>query len=451
MRNLLSTSDELADTLSFIDEESPQSDNLEAWRVLIVDDDEDVHRATELALHQAIIEGRPLTFLHAYSADEAFQILAADPSISTLLLDVVMETPDAGLRLVHVLREELGRKELRIILRTGQPGYAPELETVRNYEINDYCTKAEMTNIRLFTSLMTAIRSYRLITDLQRERDELKCVNESLVSMRAAERLQAERLLSTEQALRLANETMEQCVIQRTRELSEAVGELESFNRMVSHDLRSPLAGIAGISGLIQGELDRGDMTRVRSWLEMLESQTMRLMKLVNDLLNLSRMSKGTLTTALKPMNKVLDEALAVLSLSVPAERLSAIAVTSLPVLRVDEGLMQQVFVNLLGNALKFTRDVERPDIQVEAHREADGWVISVNDNGTGFDSQRSAELFTPFGRLHGREFEGSGIGLTIVRRIVEWHGGRVWARNRPEGGAKFSFLLPTADGQDDT
>jgi len=406
------------------------------WRVLIVDDDEDVHRATELALHDALIEGRPLVFLHAYSAAEALDIISTDITISTILLDVVMETPNAGLRLVRCLREELQRSELRIILRTGQPGYAPEIETVRDFEINDYCTKAEMTSIRLFTSLTTAIRSYRLIVDLQRERDELK-------RLREAELAQSEKLLGAERALRAANETMEQCVAQRTKELSDTVGQLESFNRMVSHDLRGPLSGIAGLSALIQNELQRGDMERVRAWLAMQESLVKRLVTLVEDLLNLSRVSHGELIRLRQPLDAVVNDALSMLSLFTPPEQLSLIAVDPLPELSIDGGLIRQVFVNLLSNALKFTRGVERPHIHVSAACSDSHCVIVVSDNGAGFNDLRSAQLFTPFGRLHGGQFEGSGIGLAIVRRIVERHGGRVWAENRLEGGARFSFEVP--------
>ena len=104
----------------------------EPWRVLIVDDDADVHLATELAMRDLPVEGRPLAFLHARSAREALEVIAADEAIAVVLLDVVMETPDAGLRLVRRIRQELGRRSLRIVLRTGQPGYAPEIETLRD-------------------------------------------------------------------------------------------------------------------------------------------------------------------------------------------------------------------------------------------------------------------------------------------------------------------------------
>ncbi len=134
-----------------------------SWRVLIVDDDDDVHEATGFALANTPILGRPLEFLHAYSGAEAEQILARENDIAVILLDVVMECEDSGLKLVRTIRQEMGVLEARIILRTGQPGYAPEIDAIRDYDINDYKTKSELSRNRLYTTLTTAIRSYEQI------------------------------------------------------------------------------------------------------------------------------------------------------------------------------------------------------------------------------------------------------------------------------------------------
>ncbi|GAA5158742.1 putative bifunctional diguanylate cyclase/phosphodiesterase [Viridibacterium curvum] len=133
---------------------------IEAWRILIADDDEEVHRATEFALRGVKIDGAPLELLHAMSAAEARTLLASEPRIAVAMLDVVMESTDAGLKLVEIIRQELGLKNLRIILRTGQPGYAPELEVIRRCDINDYRTKSELTQVRLITTLTSSIRAY---------------------------------------------------------------------------------------------------------------------------------------------------------------------------------------------------------------------------------------------------------------------------------------------------
>jgi len=149
---------------------------LSPWRVLIVDDEADVHEATRLALRDLPVEGRMLELSHAYSAAEAYDALAGDPDIAVVLLDVVMETDDAGLQLVRRIREELGNASVRIVLRTGQPGYAPEIDTIRAYDINDYKTKAELTRTRLYATLAVAIRSYWQINQLEMNRRGLELI-----------------------------------------------------------------------------------------------------------------------------------------------------------------------------------------------------------------------------------------------------------------------------------
>ncbi|MFT4171970.1 MAG: EAL domain-containing protein [Rhodocyclaceae bacterium] len=146
------------------------------WRVLIVDDDDDVHATTSFALRGMPVLHRPVTFLHAHSATETRKLLAQDRDIAVILLDVVMEQDDAGLRLVREIREDFGMQDTRIILRTGQPGYAPELDAVRDYDINDYKTKSELTRNKLYTTLTAAIRSYDQIRTINAARYGLTMV-----------------------------------------------------------------------------------------------------------------------------------------------------------------------------------------------------------------------------------------------------------------------------------
>jgi diguanylate cyclase len=138
------------------------------WRVLVVDDDPEVHRATRFALENVRIEGRPFGLLHAHSAFAARHLLETEQDIAVALLDVVMEGPDAGLSLIHTIRKTLRLEDIRIVLRTGQPGYAPELSVIRDYDINDYKTKSELTQSRLLSTLTIAIRGYRQIVELNR-------------------------------------------------------------------------------------------------------------------------------------------------------------------------------------------------------------------------------------------------------------------------------------------
>ncbi|WP_240538338.1 diguanylate cyclase domain-containing protein [Rhodoferax sp. PAMC 29310] len=148
------------------------------WRLLIVDDEPDVHRATTLALNGLTLLGRPLEFLHAYTAHEATAILRREQDIAVVLLDVVMEREDSGLALVKVIRQDLRLTDLRIILRTGQPGYAPEIESIDKFDINDYKTKSELTRARLYLTIVAALRTYEQIQALDKLAyyDSLSCL-----------------------------------------------------------------------------------------------------------------------------------------------------------------------------------------------------------------------------------------------------------------------------------
>ena len=146
----------------------------EMWNILVVDDDEQVHKVTSLALSNIQIHGKRLSFLHAYSSRDALDILQNDPGISVILLDVVMESDDAGLQLVKTIREDLGNEAIRIILRTGQPGYAPELEVIQQYDINDYKMKSELDGttaelLRVAANLKTSFRHSTFKKTLKKE------------------------------------------------------------------------------------------------------------------------------------------------------------------------------------------------------------------------------------------------------------------------------------------
>ncbi len=140
------------------------------WHLLIVDDDEEIHTVTRLALSDLLVLGRKLVFHHAYSGKEAISFLQKNQNVAVILLDVVMESDDAGLLVVQQIREQLGMDEVRIVLRTGQPGYAPEESVIKEYDINDYKTKTELTRSKLVTSIISSIRSYQQIRTINQNR-----------------------------------------------------------------------------------------------------------------------------------------------------------------------------------------------------------------------------------------------------------------------------------------
>ncbi|MCP4238115.1 MAG: diguanylate phosphodiesterase, partial [Aestuariibacter sp.] len=155
------------DELVFLDEDSHQElddKNKRQWNILIVDDDEEIHTVTKLALSGLVVHDRTLNFLHANSGKQAKEVLDEHGrDVAILLLDVVMETDDAGLTVVEYLRETLKLHEPRIILRTGQPGFAPEEQIIKTYDINDYKMKTELTRAKLLTTVISSIRSYQQI------------------------------------------------------------------------------------------------------------------------------------------------------------------------------------------------------------------------------------------------------------------------------------------------
>jgi len=174
------------DLLLFSDDETALEHEEQAeghWTILIVDDDQEIHSVTKLALSGVIVAGRSLRFEHAYSGEEALAYLSNHDDVAMTLLDVVMETDDAGLRVVKAIRDELKNDEIRIVLRTGQPGYAPEESVVKQYDINDYKTKTELTRSRLMTTVFSAVRSYQQIRTINENRKGLRKIIHSAANL----------------------------------------------------------------------------------------------------------------------------------------------------------------------------------------------------------------------------------------------------------------------------
>ncbi len=164
----------VAESAPTTSEDASQGTSAAPWRILVVDDDPDVHESTEFGLRGLQVESRALQLLHAHSAAEALVVLRREPDVAVVLLDVVMESEDAGLQIVEAIRRDLGMVHMRIVLRTGQPGQAPEIETIRRYDINDYKTKGELTRTKLYVTLTTAIRAYDQLRRLDASRRGLE-------------------------------------------------------------------------------------------------------------------------------------------------------------------------------------------------------------------------------------------------------------------------------------
>jgi PAS domain S-box-containing protein len=229
----------------------------------------------------------------------------------------------------------------------------------------------------------------------------------------------------------------------RTQELELANKELESFSYSVSHDLRAPLRHVDGFTDLLTRHAGPSlDETGLR-YLETISSSAKQMGRLIDDLLSFSRMSRTEMEHAAVDLNRVVADALESLRDETAGKDISW-HVDTLPVLRGDVGMMRLVFTNLLSNAVKYSGTRPQARIQVGAREADDEVIVYVKDNGVGFDMQYVHKLFGVFQRLHGDdEFEGTGIGLANVQRIIHRHGGRTWAEAEVDLGATFYVALP--------
>lgn len=240
------------------------------------------------------------------------------------------------------------------------------------------------------------------------------------------------------------NRDLEQRVAERTKQLESANKELEAFSYSVSHDLRTPLRAIDGFSHiLIQDYADKLD-DEAKRLLNVVLNNAERMSQLIDDILKFSRTGRLEITFTEIDMEKMAHTVVEELQPSIANNKLQ-LEIGHIPAATGDSAMMHQVFVNLLSNAIKFSRTRETPRIQVGATVQDRETTYFVRDNGVGFDMHYADKLFGVFQRLHGmEEFEGTGIGLAIVKRIVTRHGGRVWAEGKIDQGATFYFALPT-------
>lgn len=229
----------------------------------------------------------------------------------------------------------------------------------------------------------------------------------------------------------------------RTSQLALVNSELEAFAYSISHDLRAPLRHLDGYAGLLESRYRHSLDERGKHYVDTIAGSARHMGELIDDLLQFSRTGQADMHRERINMNQVLRAALTVLKDSFAGRNIDWV-IGDLPSVRGDYALLRQVWVNLLENAAKYTEQVKVPRVEIGSREEDEEIVFSVSDNGVGFDMQHASKLFGVFQRLHSQdEFEGTGIGLAIVKRIITRHGGRVWAESRPNEGATFYFSLP--------
>lgn len=274
---------------------------------------------------------------------------------------------------------------------------------------------------------------------LRAAHDELQKTNSELLQLTLE---LEERVAQRTEEIRKLNDELEQRVRGRTAELEAANKELEAFTYSVSHDLRAPLRHIDGFSKLLLEEHSPHLPEEARRYLALVREATRRMGLMVDDLLNLTRLGRKELSVQLTGLHSLVIEVQRDLEPDTTGRAIEW-RINSLPFVECDPVLMKQVFANLLANAVKFTRP--RPQAVIEVGTIADDGQSAcfVRDNGVGFSMKYADKLFGVFQRLHRQEdFEGTGVGLATVQRIIHKHGGRVWAESELNKGATFYFTL---------
>ena len=408
------------DELVFADEDdqsiSPQS-NGEKWQVLIVDDEEQVHLITKLALKNFEFEGKNLEITSAFSTSEAKDLLQTN-AYALVLLDVVIEERNSGLELVKYIREELCNNSIRIVLRTGQPGDAPEEKVIAQYDIDEYKLKTELTHTKMFTTVIVALRSYDRLMALRRISDELHEKNMELINFNdRLEKTVEERTL----ALKKSNQ-----------ELETAIKEKRNLIRILSHDLNNYInviftavalsakyaASVPEKVGVILGKIKRAA-----------ENQR----SLIAHIVEIEALSSGKKHLELKPVSllSTYEQGEFVFRDKLLAKELSLQLECNIenPMVLADPILLSNsVFNNILSNAIKFSPNGAKIRVEISTHSPSI-LCLSIRDHGIGMPENLKKDIFSAdkaTSRVGTAGEQGTGFGMPLVKTYVEQFGGSI-------------------------
>ena len=269
-----------------------------------------------------------------------------------------------------------------------------------------------------------------------------KRAEELIIANRGLKKAEEDIRKLNKEDIRKLNEELEQKVIARTAQLESANQELESFSYSVSHDLRTPLRAVNGYAKILEEDYAGLFDSEGRRMLAVVQNNAKKMGVLIDDLLTFSRLGKKEVKKSLVNMTALAENALAELHISQQFK--PNVTINDLYPAIADTTLMAQVWVNLLSNAIKYSSNNKKPAIKIDSEKKNNELIYSISDNGVGFDMKYAHKLFGVFQRLHSsNEFEGTGVGLALVHRIITKQGGKIWAQAEINKGATFYFSLP--------
>ncbi len=395
------------------------------WKILIVDNEHEIHQVTRLALQHLTYAEREVEFLSAYSAKEAAAVMVAHPDVAIVLLDVVMETNQAGLTFVRYLREELNNKRTRIILRTGQPGEAPEEAIIREYDINDYKTKTELTKQKLCTSVLVSLRTYEQLLAFEANQHELEVLSAHLKERNSE--------------------------LQRAKDAAEAASHAkDEFLSLMNHELRTPLNVILMRAEILDNGVYGHLSAKQKKSIELIRNSGQHLLSIIDDILDLAAIETGkfSVTTRRVLANDACTQSINTVQNLADDKQINMHLVMGTEEIWVyaDERRLLQTIEKLLRNAIKFSTANATVGIELAADPIKGTAQITVWDEGIGIASADMSRLFQPFVQLEHsltRRYEGVGLGLSIASRLTQLMGGTITVESKPGNGSRFSIALP--------
>jgi signal transduction histidine kinase len=406
-------------------------------KVLLVDDQQD-----NLTSLSAILNGMDLELVTVRSGQDALrQILEND--FALILMDVLMPEMD-GLETAELIRQRQRSARTPLIFITASSPDDPL--TFRGYSLGavDY----------LFKPVVPAILRSKVgvFVDLHQKTVQVRRQSEELLAMKMAEYqrdLEEIRLRLEEKYLREEMERQKRAseeLKRLTTELARSNRDLEQFAYAASHDLKEPLRTITSYLGLLDRRFQQVLDAEGREFIGFATEGAKRMAQLVDDLLLFSKAGKSEVPATAVNLNEVLEKVKNGLQLSID-ETGAEVRAEPLPTVPGYPTLLVQLLQNLISNAIKYRAADRAPVIHLSAHRENDHWTVEVRDNGIGFDMKYAERIFVIFQRLHARQqYAGTGVGLAICKKIVELHGGRIWADSHVGEGSAFHFTLPLGE-----
>jgi signal transduction histidine kinase len=424
-------------------------DDMEPANILLVDDREDKRMALE-----AVISGLG-NIVKAASGKEALRYLMQE-EFAVILLDVNMPGMD-GFETAHLIRQRKSLEHIPIIFVTGISD--TETHVSRGYALGavDYITTPVVPEV-LRTKVSVFVELFNKSERIRRQADRLRQAHEELeerVAARTAELAVANQNLKqevmerrhAEDEIRKLNAELEQRVLQRTAALAVSNADLEAFTYSVAHDLQAPLRHVQSYAEMVELDFSSDLPPEAQQYLRRIVSQSKAMASMLEDLLKLSLIGKQDLRLQRTPLVEVVNEVVGDIKSETDSRSIEW-NVGQLPTVSCDPGLMKLAFLNLLSNAVKYTRPRKKAVVEVGQAERNGETSIFVRDNGVGFNMKYADMLFGVFQRLHGpAEFEGTGVGLATVARIVRKHGGRIWAEAEEDKGAAFYFTLEGKGG----